>query len=154
MLAPRQWRRVASHQIALNFSSLVFMPLSIGVGDHPGSVTTGRSTRDQARVAARTGLMLGMGVAAATAALTVLLRDPSRGSATGRPAGDRPAATPALLLRRHLYQISDSRRWVAAAFCAVTARIPRPSSTSPSSPGQGWSLPTGMILGLTDCGTA
>jgi len=61
MLAPFGAETVASHQIALNFSSLVFMlPLSIGVG-----VTIrvghniGEGQPDQARVAARTGLMLG-----------------------------------------------------------------------------------------------
>ncbi len=71
MLAPFGAETVASHQIALNFSSLVFMlPLSIGVGvtirvGH----SIGEGQPEQARVAARTGLMLGMAVAAGTAAL-------------------------------------------------------------------------------------
>ncbi|MBU5900030.1 MATE family efflux transporter, partial [Vibrio cholerae O1] len=61
----------------LNFSSLVFMlPLSIGVGV---TIRVGHSIGEgqphHARVAARTGLMLGVSVAALTATVTVLLRE-------------------------------------------------------------------------------
>ncbi|MFM5782190.1 MATE family efflux transporter [Aeromonas caviae] len=149
MLAPFGAETVASHQIALNFSSLVFMlPLSIGVG-----VTIrvghniGESQPDQARVAARTGLMLGMGVAAATAALTVLLRDPIAGIYTDDLQVIGLAAT--LLFFAAIYQISDSVQVVAAAalrgykdtqaifYVTIVAYW-------------GLGLPTGMILGLTD----
>ncbi|MFM4843296.1 MATE family efflux transporter [Aeromonas caviae] len=149
MLAPFGAETVASHQIALNFSSLVFMlPLSIGVG-----VTIrvghniGESQPDQARVAARTGLMLGMGVAAATAALTVLLREPIAGIYTDDMQVIGLAA--ALLFFAAIYQISDSVQVVAAAalrgykdtqaifYVTIVAYW-------------GMGLPTGMILGLTD----
>ena len=149
MLAPFGAETVASHQIALNFSSLVFMlPLSIGVG-----VTIrvghniGEGQPDQARVAARTGLMLGMGVAAATAALTVLLRDPIAGIYTDDLQVIGLAAT--LLFFAAIYQISDSVQVVAAAalrgykdtqaifYVTIVAYW-------------GLGLPTGMILGLTD----
>ncbi len=149
MLAPFGAETVASHQIALNFSSLVFMlPLSIGVG-----VTIrvghniGKGQPDQARVAARTGLMLGMGVAAATAALTVLLRDPIAGIYTDDLQVIGLAAT--LLFFAAIYQISDSVQVVAAAalrgykdtqaifYVTIVAYW-------------GLGLPTGMILGLTD----
>ncbi len=149
MLAPFGAETVASHQIALNFSSLVFMlPLSIGVG-----VTIrvghniGEGQPDQARVAARTGLMLGMGVAAATAALTVLLRDPIAGIYTDDRQVIGLAAT--LLFFAAIYQISDSVQVVAAAalrgykdtqaifYVTIVAYW-------------GLGLPTGMILGLTD----
>ncbi len=149
MLAPFGAETVASHQIALNFSSLVFMlPLSIGVG-----VTIrvghniGEGQPDQARVAARTGLMLGMGVAAATAALTVLLREPIAGIYTDDMQVIGLAAT--LLFFAAIYQISDSVQVVAAAalrgykdtqaifYVTIVAYW-------------GMGLPTGMILGLTD----
>ena len=149
MLAPFGAETVASHQIALNFSSLVFMlPLSIGVG-----VTIrvghniGEEQPDQARVAARTGLMLGMGVAAATAALTVLLREPIAGIYTDDLQVIGLAAT--LLFFAAIYQISDSVQVVAAAalrgykdtqaifYVTIVAYW-------------GMGLPTGMILGLTD----
>ena len=82
--------------------------------------------------------MLGMGVAAATAALTVLLRDPIAGIYTDDLQVIGLAAT--LLFFAAIYQISDSVQVVAAAACAVT-RTPRPSSTSPSSPIGGWVCP-------------
>ncbi|WP_429159563.1 MATE family efflux transporter [Aeromonas media] len=149
MLAPFGAETVASHQIALNFSSLVFMlPLSIGVGvtirvGH----SIGEGQPDQARVAARTGLMLGMAVAAATAALTVLLREPIAGIYTDDLQVITLAAT--LLFFAAIYQISDSVQVVAAAalrgykdtqaifYITIVAYW-------------GMGLPTGMILGLTD----
>lgn len=150
MLAPFGAETVASHQIALNFSSLVFMlPLSIGVGvtirvGH----SIGEGQPDQARVAARTGLMLGMAVAAATAALTVLLRQPIAEIYTDDIQVITLAAT--LLFFAAIYQISDSVQVVAAAalrgykdtqaifYITIVAYW-------------GMGLPTGMILGLTDC---
>ncbi|WP_429108265.1 MATE family efflux transporter [Aeromonas media] len=149
MLAPFGAETVASHQIALNFSSLVFMlPLSIGVGvtirvGH----SIGEGQPDQARVAARTGLMLGMAVAAGTAALTVLLREPIAGIYTDDLQVITLAAT--LLFFAAIYQISDSVQVVAAAalrgykdtqaifYITIVAYW-------------GMGLPTGMILGLTD----
>ncbi|MEZ6929681.1 MATE family efflux transporter [Aeromonas sp. S16(2024)] len=149
MLAPFGAETVASHQIALNFSSLVFMlPLSIGVGvtirvGH----SIGEGQPDQARVAARTGLMLGMAVAAATAALTVLLRQPIAEIYTDDIQVITLAAT--LLFFAAIYQTSDSVQVVAAAalrgykdtqaifYITIVAYW-------------GMGLPTGMILGLTD----
>ncbi|MGE6231667.1 MATE family efflux transporter [Aeromonas media] len=149
MLAPFGAETVASHQIALNFSSLVFMlPLSIGVGvtirvGH----SIGEGQPEQARVAARTGLMLGMAVAAGTAALTVLLREPIAGIYTDDLQVITLAAT--LLFFAAIYQISDSVQVVAAAalrgykdtqaifYITIIAYW-------------GMGLPTGMILGLTD----
>ncbi|MGY3856648.1 MATE family efflux transporter [Aeromonas sp. NJAU223] len=149
MLAPFGAETVASHQIALNFSSLVFMlPLSIGVG-----VTIrvghniGEGRPDHARVAARTGLMLGMAVAAGTAAITVLLREHIAGIYTDDQQVIALAAI--LLFFAAIYQISDSVQVVAAAalrgykdtqaifYITIVAYW-------------GMGLPTGMILGLTD----
>ncbi|MGL5303275.1 MAG: MATE family efflux transporter, partial [Aeromonas sp.] len=149
MLAPFGAQTVASHQIALNFSSLVFMlPLSIGVG-----VTIrvghfiGEGRPHRARVAARTGLMLGMAIAAATAALTVLLRQQIAAIYTDDQQVIALAAS--LLFLAAIYQISDSIQVVAAAalrgykdtqaifYITIIAYW-------------GLGLPTGMILGLTD----
>ncbi|MFC5708286.1 MATE family efflux transporter [Aeromonas eucrenophila] len=149
MLAPFGAETVASHQIALNFSSLVFMlPLSIGVGV---TIRVGHSIGEgqpaSARVAARTGLMLGMAVAAGTAALTVLLREHIAGIYTDDMQVITLAAT--LLFFAAIYQISDSVQVVAAAalrgykdtkaifYVTIVAYW-------------GLGLPTGMILGLTD----
>ena len=149
MLAPFGAETVASHQIALNFSSLVFMlPLSIGVGvtirvGH----SIGEGQPEYARVAARTGLMLGMAVAAGTAALTVLLREHIAGIYTDDIQVITLAAT--LLFFAAIYQVSDSVQVVAAAalrgykdtkaifYVTIVAYW-------------GLGLPTGMILGLTD----
>jgi multidrug resistance protein, MATE family len=149
MLAPFGAEIVASHQIALNFSSLVFMlPLSIGVGvtirvGH----SIGEGLPDHARVAARTGLMLGIAVAAGTAALTVLLREQIAAIYTE----DMNVITLAALLLffAAIYQISDSVQVIAAAalrgykdtqaifYITIVAYW-------------GLGLPSGMILGLTD----
>ncbi|MCS3453999.1 MATE family efflux transporter [Aeromonas rivuli] len=149
MLAPFGAEIVASHQIALNFSSLVFMlPLSIGVGvtirvGH----SIGEGLPDHARVAARTGLMLGITVAAGTAALTVLLREQIAAIYTEDPKVITLAAL--LLFFAAIYQISDSVQVIAAAalrgykdtqaifYITIVAYW-------------GLGLPSGMILGLTD----
>nr|WP_276556290.1 MATE family efflux transporter [Aeromonas piscicola] len=149
MLAPFGAETVASHQIALNFSSLVFMlPLSIGVGvtirvGH----SIGEGLPDHARVSARTGIMLGMAVAVCTAALTVLLREQIATIYTDDLQVITLAAT--LLFFAAIYQVSDSVQVVAAAalrgykdtkaifYVTIVAYW-------------GLGLPTGMILGLTD----
>ncbi|PJG58387.1 MATE family efflux transporter [Aeromonas cavernicola] len=149
MLAPLGAETVASHQIALNFSSLLFMlPLSIGVGV---TIRVGHNIGEglpaHARVAARTGLMLGATVAAGTATLTVLLREQIAAIYTDEPQVIALAA--ALLLFAAIYQLSDSVQVVAAAalrgykdtkaifYVTLVAYW-------------GLGLPTGMILGLTD----
>ncbi|MGL5324826.1 MAG: MATE family efflux transporter [Aeromonas sp.] len=149
MLAPFGAETVASHQIALNFSSLVFMlPLSIGVGV---TIRVGHSIGEgqphHARVAARTGLILGVAIAAGTAALTVLLREQIAAIYTN---DQQVIALAALLLFfAAIYQISDSVQVVASAalrgykdtqaifYITLIAYW-------------GLGLPSGMILGLTD----
>ncbi|MGL5948683.1 MAG: MATE family efflux transporter [Aeromonas sp.] len=149
MLAPLGAHLVASHQVALNFSSLVFMfPFSLGVGV---TIRVGHRLGEgdalKARVAARTGLMLGMAIAASTAAITVLLRTPIADIYSDDQGVILLAAT--LLQFAALYQISDSIQVVAAAalrghkdtqavfYITLLAYW-------------GLGLPAGMILGLTD----
>lgn len=149
LLAPFGAEIVASHQVALNFSSLVFMlPLSIGV-----AVTIrvghnlGEGAPQHARLSAKTGLALGMSAAAMTAIFTVLLRSHIADIYTDDPTVLRLAA--ALLLLAAIYQISDSVQVVAAAalrgykdtkaifYITLVAYW-------------GLGLPTGVTLGMTD----
>lgn len=115
LLAPLGAQIVASHQIALNFSSIVFMfPLSIGVGV---TIRVGHRIGEgeplHARVAARTGILLGMSVAAVTAAITVLFREPIAALYSKEPEVITLAV--ALLFFAAIYQISDSIQVVCAA---------------------------------------
>ncbi len=107
----------------------------------------GEGQPHHARVAARTGLMLGVSVAAFTAAVTVLLREHIASIYTDDLQVIALAAT--LLFFAAIYQLSDSVQVVAAAalrgykdtqaifYVTIVAYW-------------GLGLPTGMILGLTD----
>ncbi|MEE3650371.1 MULTISPECIES: MATE family efflux transporter [unclassified Brenneria] len=99
---------VAGHQIALNFSSLMFvLPLSIGVA------TTirvghrlGEGAVELARIAAYTGLMTGVLFALCTAIFTTLLREPIALLYNQDPAVVAMASH--LMLLAAVYQISDA----------------------------------------------
>ncbi|WP_236611815.1 MATE family efflux transporter [Aeromonas molluscorum] len=131
----------------------LFQPGIHAAALHRGRVTIrvghsiGEGLPDHARVAARTGLMLGIAVAAGTAALTVLLREQIAAIYTE----DMNVITLAALLLffAAIYQISDSVQVIAAAalrgykdtqaifYITIVAYW-------------GLGLPSGMILGLTD----
>ncbi|MBZ6072074.1 MATE family efflux transporter [Aeromonas schubertii] len=149
LLAPLGAEIVASHQVALNFSSLVFMlPLSIGVAV---TIRVGHNIGEgdgaQARRSARTGLLLGLSAAACTALFTVLLRHQIAGIYTDDSQVITLAA--ALLLLAAVYQLSDSVQVIAAAalrgykdtkaifYLTLIAYW-------------GLGLPTGVVLGMTD----
>ncbi|ALP43523.1 MATE family efflux transporter [Aeromonas schubertii] len=149
LLAPLGAEIVASHQVALNFSSLVFMlPLSIGVAV---TIRVGHNIGEgdgaQARRSARTGLLLGLSAAACTALFTVLLRHQIAGIYTDDSKVITLAA--ALLLLAAVYQLSDSVQVIAAAalrgykdtkaifYLTLIAYW-------------GLGLPTGVVLGMTD----
>ncbi|MEG2140610.1 MAG: MATE family efflux transporter [Bilophila sp.] len=77
LIAPLGAIMVAGHQVALNFSSLVFMvPLSIGMS---ATIRTGyglgKKATESVRMACRTSLALALLAAACTALLTIFLRD-------------------------------------------------------------------------------
>lgn len=77
LVAPLGSTVVAAHQVALNFSSLVFMfPMSIGAAV---SIRVGHKLGEQdtkgAAIAANVGLMTGLATACITALLTVLFRE-------------------------------------------------------------------------------
>ncbi|MEE3663586.1 MATE family efflux transporter [Brenneria sp. g21c3] len=99
---------VAGHQIALNFSSLMFvLPLSIGIA------TTirvghrlGEGSVENARIASYTGIMCGVALAFCTAMFTGLLREPIARLYNQEPAVVAMASQ--LMLLAAVYQISDA----------------------------------------------
>lgn len=99
---------VAGHQIALNFSSLMFMlPLSLGVA---ATIRVGHrlgeGSPDAARVAAYTGLATGVALACMTAIFTTLFREHIALLYNKNPAVVAMASH--LMLLAAVYQISDS----------------------------------------------
>ncbi|MBS0847487.1 MdtK family multidrug efflux MATE transporter [Citrobacter sp. JGM124] len=99
---------VAGHQIALNFSSLMFvLPLSLAV-----SVTIrvgyylGQGSTAHAQVAARTGFAVGVCMAVMTALFTITFREPIALLYNSDPAV--VALATHLMLLAAIYQISDS----------------------------------------------
>jgi MATE family multidrug resistance protein len=78
LLAPFGATVVASHQIALNFSALMFMiPLSLGMATSIRiGYLLGESRPEQAKIATRCAFLLGISIAVFTATLTVLAREP------------------------------------------------------------------------------
>ncbi|MBS0974561.1 MATE family efflux transporter, partial [Serratia rubidaea] len=99
---------VAGHQIALNFSSLMFvLPLSLGVGStiRVGH-RLGEGNVDGARVAAYSAIGVGIAMACCTALFTALLREPIALLYNDTPAVVAMASH--LMLLAAIYQISDS----------------------------------------------
>ncbi|MGL5360765.1 MAG: MATE family efflux transporter, partial [Shewanella sp.] len=114
LLAPLGATVVASHQIALNFSSIVFMlPLSIGIAVSIRiGYYLGRERADIAAVVTKVGLGLALALAFITAVLTVLFRAQIATLYNGDP--DVIALAGSLMLMAALYQLSDSIQVVAA----------------------------------------
>lgn len=149
LLSPLGSEIVASHQVALNFSSLIFMlPLSLGF-----SVTIrvghsiGEKDPNQARIATLTGLGVGLTLALFTALFTVLGRE----WIANQYSQDLTVIALAshLMIFAAIYQISDTIQVVSSGalrgykdtkvifFITMVAYW-------------GLGLPTGVILGLTD----
>lgn len=99
---------VAGHQVALNFSSLMFvLPMSLGVAATIRvGYRLGQGSTDSARVSARTAIAVGMAMATCTAIFTIVLRKPIALLYND----DVQVLTMAthLMLLAALYQISDS----------------------------------------------
>ncbi len=149
LLAPLGTQLVASHQVALNFSSLIFMlPLSLGFAV---TIRVGHSLGEglplQARRVSLTGIGIGLLLALLSALLTLLGRDGIAASYSTDPAVIHMAAH--LLIFAALYQFSDSIQAVAAGalrgykdtrmifFITLLAYW-------------GLGLPSGFMLGLSD----
>ncbi|WP_333893159.1 MdtK family multidrug efflux MATE transporter [Atlantibacter subterraneus] len=149
LVSPLGIVNVAGHQIALNFSSLMFvLPLSLGA-----AVTIrvgyrlGQGSTLEAQTAARTGLGVGVCMAVFTALFTVIFREPIALLYNDNPAVIALATQ--LMLLAAIYQISDSIQVIGSGilrgykdtrsifFITFTAY---------------WvlGLPSGYILALTD----
>lgn len=114
LIAPLGSITVAAHQVALNFSSLIFMlPMSIG------SATTirvghqlGESHVDGARVSSRVGILFGLSTAIVTAVLTIVFRPEIINLYTDNAEVANVAMT--LLLMAGIYQCTDAIQVIAA----------------------------------------
>lgn len=114
LVAPLGSLVVAAHQVALNFSSLIFMlPMSIGaaVSIRVGH-TLGEEDSHGAAIASNVGLIVGVGTAVLTAGLTVLFREQVALLYTDNPEVVSLAMT--LLLFAAFYQMVDAVQVIAA----------------------------------------
>lgn len=149
LVAPLGPLIVAAHQVAINFSSLVYMlPMSIGnavsirVGHKLGEEDTAGAT-----VASRVGMLVGVSTAVITAALTVLLREHIATLYTSNRAVVELAEH--LLIFAAIYQITDAIQVVAASALRGYKDM---ASIFKYTFIAYWvfGLPTGYILGMTD----
>ncbi|GAB6262469.1 MATE family efflux transporter [Photobacterium sp. R1] len=114
LIAPLGSIVVAAHQIAINFSSLVFMlPMSLSAAT---SIRVGHQLGeknfDGARISSHCGIWLGVAVSLTTAVLTVIFREPIGLLYTDNPEVVSLAAQ--LLFLAAVYQCSDAIQVVAA----------------------------------------
>jgi MATE family multidrug resistance protein len=117
LLSPYGATVVASHQIALNFSALMFMfPLSIGMA---ASIRVGHLLGEnrpkQAKMAVLGGLGLGLCIACFTATMTVVWRSDISGFYSIDPHVIELAAS--LMLLAAMFQFSDAIQVISA--CAL-----------------------------------
>lgn len=149
LLAPLGTEIVAGHQIAINFSGIIFMlPLSLGMAltirvGH----SLGENQADRARRISIVGIVFGCTVALITALATISGRYWIGGLYTDNREVLELAAS--LLLLASLYQISDSAQVIAAAALRGykdTQTIFYITFVS------FWlcGLPIGLVLGMTD----
>jgi MATE family multidrug resistance protein len=139
--------QVAAHQIALNFSSLVFMlPLSLGVAI---LTRVGQSLGADDPVAARFRAWVGVGTAlcfaAATATLIMLFNTQIAAAYTSDQGVAKLAAQ--LLFMAALFQISDAAQ--VATACAIRGyKVTRAPMAIHLTAFWVFSLPLGYVLGL------
>ncbi|RZR32620.1 MATE family efflux transporter [Vibrio vulnificus] len=149
LVAPLGSTVVAAHQVAINFSSLVFMlPMSIGAATsiRVGHMLGEKST-ESARIASHVGILVGLSTAVFTALLTVVLREQIALLYTD----NRVVITLAmhLLIFAAIYQCTDAIQVIAAGalrgYKDMRAIFNRTFIAY-------WllGLPTGYVLGLTD----
>ncbi|MEZ9525332.1 MATE family efflux transporter [Enterovibrio norvegicus] len=149
LIAPLGSTIVAAHQVAINFSSMVFMlPMSLGtaVSIRVSHLLGEKSTEGAAR-SAKLGIILGLLAALFTATLTIIFREPIIHLYTKNPEVVAIAAN--LMLLAALYQCTDSVQVVAAGalrgYKDMKAIFNRTFVAY-------WILgvPMGYILGMTD----
>ncbi|MGF1720972.1 MATE family efflux transporter [Vibrio kyushuensis] len=149
LVAPLGALVVAAHQVAINFSSLVFMlPMSIGAAV---SIRVGHKLGEQdtegAMIASRVGIFVGLALSILTATLTIIFKENISYLYTDNKAVITIAMQ--LLMFAAVYQCTDSIQVVAAGalrgYKDMTAIFNRTFIAY-------WilGLPTGYILGMTD----
>jgi MATE family multidrug resistance protein len=108
---------VASHQIALNFSSLMFMvPLSIGMATTIRvGYLLGEGTPEKAKTAIKSAILLGLSCSLITAILSIVMRFPIAHLYTKDEVVIMGAAN--LMLLAAMFQLSDAIQVIAA--CAL-----------------------------------
>lgn len=138
---------VSAHQIALNFSSLVFMvPLGLGIAllTRVGQAV-GEGDPQRARFVAWVGVGLSLAFAVVSAAFITLFRYQIAAAYTSEPAVQE--LTVHLLLLAALFQLSDATQ--VAASCAIRGyKVTRPPMVIHLMAFWGFSIPLGYVLGL------
>ncbi|MCE5363379.1 MATE family efflux transporter [Pseudomonas anguilliseptica] len=140
---------VAGHQIALNFSSMVFMiPYSLGMAATVRvGQALGRGEPREARFAAGVSMAAALGYACLSASLMLLLREQIAQIYT--PDGAVIAVATTLLVYSALFQFSDAIQ-VTAAGALRGYQDTRVTMILTLFAYWGIGLPVGYVLGLTD----
>jgi MATE family multidrug resistance protein len=143
--------QIAAHQIALNFTSLMFMvPLSFGIGmiTRVGQAL-GEGNPHRARFASWVGVAMALAFALLSAILIALFRHDIARAYTSDPQVQALCAH--LLLYAALFQLSDATQ--VAASCAIRGyRITRQPMLIQLLAFWGVALPLGALLGLAPSG--
>ncbi len=139
--------QVAAHQIALNFTSLVFMvPLSLGLAllTRVGH-SLGAGDAVLARYQSWVGVGLGLGFASLSATLIALFASTIAWAYTRDPAV--LALTAQLLLLAAVFQLSDATQVITS--CAIRGyKVTRAPMAVHLTAFWGFALPLGYVLGL------
>ena len=139
--------QVSAHQIALNFSSLVFMvPLSFGIGliTRVGQAL-GEGNPQRARFASWVGMGMALAFAVISAIFIVLFRWQIARAYTSDPAVQSLCVD--LLLFAALFQLSDAAQ-VAASSAIRGYKVTRQPMQIQVLAFWGFALPVGIVLGL------
>ncbi|HEX9174369.1 MAG TPA: MATE family efflux transporter [Telluria sp.] len=139
--------QVSAHQVALNFTSLVFMvPLSFGIGlmTRVGQAM-GEGNPERARFVAWVGIALSVAFGVVSAAFIAIFRWEIARMYTSDPAVQEMCVQ--LLLFAALFQLSDSTQ-VATSSAIRGYKVTRPPMVIQLVAFWGFSLPLGYVLGL------
>ncbi|MCA6220482.1 MATE family efflux transporter [Photorhabdus antumapuensis] len=149
LISPLGVTAVAGHQIAQNFSSLMFMfPISLAAATTIRvGYNLGKESIENARISAYTGIIVGLVFACLTATFSIILREPIALMYNDNPEVIIMASH--LMLFAALYQLSDSIQVVGAG---VLRGYKDTRSIFYITFIAYWilGLPSGYILGLTD----
>lgn len=149
LVAPLGVVAVAGHQVALNFSSLMFMfPISLGIAATIRiGYSLGQDSTAAAKVSSYTSLVVGLILACMTALVTVTLREPIALMYNKNP--EVVILASHLMLFAAIYQLSDSVQVIGAG---ILRGYKDTRSIFFITFIAYWilGLPSGYILGLTD----